>query len=43
MIFITFGMKGMQLETTLHLRLPVMHDTNMEPLLFSMMEETLRV
>jgi len=43
MILITFCMKGMQLETTLQLRLPVMHNTNKAPLLFSMVEEKLRL
>lgn len=36
-------MKGMQLEATLHLHLPIMHNTNKTPLLFSMVEEKLRL
>ena len=39
MIFITFCMKGVQLEATLHLRLPVMHNNNKAPLLFSVVQK----
>jgi len=43
MIFITLCMKGVQLEATLHLRLPVMHNDDKAPLLFAEVQEKLRL